>query len=377
MNPESPSASQTKPPIWVLSSFSGAGGVEKLLSTLCGGLAKNHHPVHLVLIKQRGPFVQQLDPSIRVHKLAGNSSRTALPGLVRLMREQQPQTVLVAKERSAQLLLRCRARCGWPRRIVFQVNTHVSQSFQHRPALVRWYRLRRVAGILRRVDQVVAVSTGVASDLQQIAGRSIDVRVIHNPLITEEMLTQATAPREPKLKFPGRYLLASGRLSTQKGFDTLLRAFAHIPVALVPTLVILGEGKDRAALIKLASELNIRDRLQLPGFVDNPFPWMREAAAFVLSSRWEGFGNVLAEAMALGTPVISTRCPSGPEEILEEGRLGPLVEVDDAEALAAAIRDTLAAPPPSEMLQQSAQRFALETGVRRYASLLDREDRST
>lgn len=372
MNPDE-HASVDPRAIWILSSFSGAGGVEKLLSTLSGGLAAAGHPVQLVLIKQRGPFVAQIDPRVRVHKLAGNSSRTALPSLTRLMREQQPRTVLVAKERSAQLLLRCRARCGWPRRIVFQCNTHISQSFQHRPALVRWYRLRRVARILRQVDEVVAVSSGVAADLQHIGGEPVRPTVIHNPLITPQLVEQARSPREPALTIPGRYLLASGRLSRQKGFDTLLRAFAKLPVALVPMLVILGDGKDRDALLKLADELGIRDRLQLPGFVANPFPWMAQAAAFVLSSRWEGFGNVLAEAMALGTPVISTRCPSGPEEILEEGRLGPLVPVDDAEALATAIRELLDQPPDRAALRQSAQRFALETGVNRYALLLGRK----
>lgn len=359
-------------PIWVLSSYSGSGGVEKLLTTLTAGLAQRGHPTHLVLIKQRGPFAEQIDPAVRIHKLSGNSSRTALPGLVQLMRTHQPETVLVAKERSAQLLLKCRDRCGWPQRVVFQVNTHITQSFSHRPSWVRWYRKRRITRILKGANEVVAVSSGVGADLQAIAGGDLKLSVIHNPLITPQMLAQARARRAPDTQIPGRYLVASGRLSRQKGFDTLLRAFAQIPVAVTPMLVILGDGKDKNALQALATQLGIENRVLWPGFVANPYPWMAQAAAFVLSSRWEGFGNVLAEAMALGTPVISTRCPSGPEEILEEGQMGPLVAVDDPDALSAAIRSVLSNPLPPEQLRASAQRFAVDRGVSRYASLLCR-----
>ena len=137
----------------------------------------------------------------------------------------------------------------------------------------------------------------------------------------------------------------------------LLRAFAKLPVALVPMLVILGDGKDRDALLKLADELGIRDRLQLPGFVANPFPWMAQAAAFVLSSRWEGFGNVLVEALYCGCPVVSTDCPSGPAEILEQGRFGALVPVGDVDAVAHALAAALDAPTPRESLRARGAEF--------------------
>jgi len=164
-------------------------------------------------------------------------------------------------------------------------------------------------------------------------------------------------------------------LTRQKAFATLIRAFALLDLRPAPRLVIIGEGAEREPLLKLAAELGVGDRVALPGFVANPRAQMARARLFVLSSDWEGFGNVLVEAMSVGTPVVATDCPSGPREILEDGALGWLVPPGDPPALALAISATLRSPLVSaEVLRRRAADFAPERIAEQYRTLLLGDD---
>jgi glycosyltransferase involved in cell wall biosynthesis len=172
------------------------------------------------------------------------------------------------------------------------------------------------------------------------------------------------APGEPPV------ILAAGRLTAQKDYPTLMRAFASLRKNRPAHLVILGEGEEHPRLQALAMELGIRADVDLPGFLDHPFPLMAHCQVLVLSSAWEGFGNVLVEALACGTQVVSTDCPSGPAEILEDGKYGRLVPVGDAVALAKAIEATLDRPYPVAMLRQRAQAFSSKDAVGQYLEAL-------
>ena len=151
---------------------------------------------------------------------------------------------------------------------------------------------------------------------------------------------------------------------------TLLHAFSRITHEQPCRLIILGEGKERESLEALVRYLKLEDKVALPGFADNPYPFMRAASVFVLSSRWEGLPTVLIEAMACGCPVVATNCPSGPSEILEASRWGILVEVGNADALANAIKQTLAQPLPSVVLEARAAAFSRERSIDAYSKLL-------
>ena len=165
-------------------------------------------------------------------------------------------------------------------------------------------------------------------------------------------------------------VLGIGRLTRQKGFDVLLSAFARLRQHHSARLVILGDGPDRRDLLSQASHHGIRDDVAFLGFVPNPYPHLARSALFVLSSRWEGSPNVLTEAMALGTPVVATDCESGPREILEGGRHGPLVPVDDVEALAVAMAQVLDNPPELNSLGEAVTDYTLEKSSRRYLEAL-------
>jgi len=221
-------------------------------------------------------------------------------------------------------------------------------------------------------DGIVAISNGVADDLAEsarIARERIDV--IYNPAYSDDIdtLAEADCPH-PWFESDDPVLLGVGGLSDQKDFATLIRAFARVREDRPVRLIILGEGDNREQLESLVRRLDLEDQVDLPGFVDNPFAYMSRASLFVLSSAWEGFGNVIVEAMACGTPIVSTDCPSGPSEILEYGKYGVLVPVGDEETMANAIRNQLDATTDTESLRERAKDFTVETIANQYLDVL-------
>jgi glycosyltransferase involved in cell wall biosynthesis len=222
-------------------------------------------------------------------------------------------------------------------------------------------------------DAIVAVSAGAADSLVEATGMSRDrVHVLDNPVVTDDLAALAAEPVDhPWLTTENDrpVIVAAGRLTAQKDFPTLLRAFAIVRARRPARLLVLGEGELREPLEQLVRELGIVDDVCMPGIMRNPFAYMSRATLFVLSSAWEGSPGVLIQAMASGAPVVATDCESGPREILRGGEYGPLVTVGDVGGLAAAIEATLAlprrSPPPS-----SWHRFSIETSVDAYLKVL-------
>ena len=235
----------------------------------------------------------------------------------------------------------------------------------------RW--LRRARRAYPHVDAAVGISRGVASELTATIGVSIDrVRTIYNPVVSETLVRSFDQPADhPWLDNPGpRVILAAGRLSKHKNFSTLLIAFSRVLNHCPARLIVLGKGRLRPLLESQAKELQIAEHVDFPGFVRNPHAFMAKASLFVLSSRYEGLPSVLIEAMACGCPVVSTDCRYGPDEILEDGRWGELVPVDDATALSEAMLRTLDNPRPRDALRKRASFFGIEQAVDRYEALL-------
>jgi glycosyltransferase involved in cell wall biosynthesis len=229
-------------------------------------------------------------------------------------------------------------------------------------------------------DNIVCVSEGVAQDLVSQLGLAKEkVKVIYNPVVNEDLITASQAPlNHPWFEQDIPVFLTVGRLTEQKDFITLLEAFALLRKQIVARLVILGEGELRGELEAKISKLGIAEDVSLPGFTTNPYAYMSQASAFVLSSRWEGLGIVLIEAMACGCPVIATDCPNGPREILEGGRYGYLSPVGDALALSEAMLKVLDSPIDQELLKQRAIYFSSKRAVSEYLYLLgNRKDFET
>ncbi len=229
------------------------------------------------------------------------------------------------------------------------------------------------------VDSVVGVSLGVTAELAtKVPGISpARLHTIYNPIVSKNLVEKAKeTPDHPWFNNSGSpIILAIGRLDKQKDFPTLLAAFARLLAQRSARLIVLGEGPLRPTLLALAHNLHLSERVDFPGFVSNPFAYLAKSSLFVLSSRHEGFGNVLVEAMACGCPVVSTNCPSGPDEILENGRWGKLVPVADPDALAKAMASVLNQYPTTaqrDAIRKRAAFFSVERAVDHYEELLAR-----
>ncbi len=358
----------------VLASFSGTGGVERMLVNLLTGFAALGVAVDLLTIRADSPYLQDLpNQNLRVVPLGARHALTALPALIRYLRRERPPVLLVAKDRAGRMAVLARALSGVPVRLVLRLGTHLTASLKNQPAWRRGLRRLPIRLLYPHLDGIVAVSQGVAEDIATLARLPRDrIQVIPNPVITSALLARAQEPPSHPWAAPGEppLILAAGRLTVQKDFPTLVRAFARLPSTLPCRLMILGKGNP-APLMDLARQLGVAERLVIPGFMANPHALMARAALFVLSSRWEGSPNVLTEALALGIPAVSTDCPSGPREIL--GPLagfyadpGPLVPVGDVEAMARAMAATLTNPPPATTLRQAAVPYHQTLSVQRY-----------
>ena len=238
-----------------------------------------------------------------------------------------------------------------------------------------WWVAGDVAKALgyRLAHSRVGVSAGVATDIAALSGlRRGAFDVIHNPVPPRPAPSAQAMERAEALWSGerGARIVTVGSMKAQKNHPLLLRAFARLdrPEA---RLMFVGDGAGRDALVSLAQELGVADRVILAGFHPDPTPFYHSADLFVLSSDYEGFGNVIVEALACGTPVVSTDCPSGPAEILENGRFGRLVPVGDVAALAQAIGAALDAPVDGDALKRRAADFAPQIAARQYLDLLD------
>lgn len=300
-----------------------------------------------------------------------------LASLVRYLRTRRPGALIAANTYCNLNAVWARRLAGVPTRVMVTEHNALSPK-NDRTGIggAQWLaRLPLIGQVYARADVVLAVSDGVADDLSAVTGLARSrIATVYNPVIKSDLARRAGEPApHPWLAGSGTapVIVATGRLAPQKNFPLLLRAFALLRQQRPARLLILGEGRQRPQLEALIAELGLGEDVALPGFVTNPYAVFARASLFVLSSDFEGLGNVLIEAMACGCPVVSTNCPSGPAEILEGGRLGELVPVNDAATLSAAMRRALDTPvASSDALRLRGTYFSQERSAERYLELL-------
>jgi glycosyltransferase involved in cell wall biosynthesis len=348
------------------------GGAEKVMLSLASAFSDRGQRVDLVLVNAEGPYLKEVPSTIRIVNLHASRVIASLFGLMRYLRQERPDAMISAlSHANIVAILACRIARIKTRLMVSEHTTLTSSVKNQNLRRGRWlpFLMRR---FYPHADAVVAVSTGVADDLaKRISLPREHIRVIYNPIFSDHLLRLAQedivepwfAPEMPPV------LVAAGRLTRAKGFEILIKAFAQLRKNRKVLLMILGEGSEHSTLQNLIKEFDLHESVRLAGFKSNPIAYMKRAAAFVLSSRWEGFGNVLVEAMACGTPVISTDCPSGPAEILENGKWGRLVPMNDVDALAQAMEATLDESAHPDVAKR-AQDFSIDAAVDQYLSVL-------
>jgi glycosyltransferase involved in cell wall biosynthesis len=309
--------------------------------TLANGFAARGYAVDLVLANGQGPYLGDVSPDVRIVDLQAGRVIKALVPLARHLRHTRPAALLTAMNHANVVAALAHRWSGVPSRLALSEHTTISVEAQRERSVAGRIVYALVPWMYRWADGLTAVSQAAARDLEQFAHLPAGaVRAIYNPFDLQRIHRMAyDEPRHPWLA-PGQppVVLAIGRLAEEKDFPTLIRAFAQSRSRGNARLLILGEGPLRPALLAEAAACGLTaEDFQMPGFVDNPYAFLARTGVFVLSSRWEGLPGVLIEAMACGTPVVSTDCPSGPNEILEGGRWGRLVPVGDSAALANAI----------------------------------------
>jgi glycosyltransferase involved in cell wall biosynthesis len=349
------------------------GGAERMMVQLAGGIANCGVGVDLVLVRPEGPYLEDVSKNVRIVDLAARRTLNSVFRLARYIKRERPAALLSALVHVNVAAILAARLAGRSTRVVISERNTISLAANGVSTAAVRLAHRLVPRIYPLADEIVAVSQGVAEDLAQFGGLPLErITVIKNPVITPRLAELAgqlpdhpwfTADQVP-------VVLGVGRLTEQKDFGTLLRAFADVRKHETAKLVILGDGPDRSELERLAGELGLGEDVDMPGFVQNPYAFMSRAALLALSSRWEGSPNVLVESMDCGTPVVATDCPNGPSEILEAGRYGRLVPVGDPQQLAAAILATLRNPPAPDLLRRKSSEYTIEASARCYLQTL-------
>lgn len=349
------------------------GGAEKIALNIARALTERGFTVDIILGEASGEYLKNVPASIRVLGLGKSRPFLAIPALVKYLKYERP-TVLFSTIINANIAALIAQRLsGVSIRCVVREASTLSIDLAHSSAFNRFLIPRLVSWLFPRAYAIVAPSHGVADDLAKVTGLSRQsIQVIYNPVVTEILMAQARQPIGHRWLQAGGIpvIIGMGRLTRQKDFETLIRAFARMKKAVPARLIILGEGEDRDNLGGLCRDLDIEDDVDFVGFVSNPYAFLSRAALFVLSSRWEGLPGALIEALACGAKVISTDCPSGPREILDDGIYGQLVPVGNDAVMATAMLKALTgkfnAAAPSEQIS----RFEAKHNIDRYLDLL-------
>lgn len=348
------------------------GGAERVMLNLARGFAERGYEVDLVLAKAEGPYLSQVPDNIRVIDLKSPRVLYSLPGLIRYLRQERPHALLSALDHANIVALWAKKLSRVPIRVVVSVHSTLSRASTNATSI----RARLIPSWARIfypwADAVVAVSKGVADDLIKLTELPQEkVHVIYNPVVTPELFAKADEPLDHPWFEPSEppVILSVGRLTPAKDYSTLIKAFALVRKEMPARLMILGEGEERPKLEALIRDLGLEKDVALPGFVNNPYKYMKHAAVFVLSSQWEGLPTVLIEALALGIPVVSTDCPSGPAEILNNGEYGRLVTVGNEKELAQNIKATIC-EGKKKIVTDSYKLFQLDTVLYQYEEVL-------
>jgi len=367
-----------RPRLLVVTPSLGVGGAERHMLRILPALA-SAFGVELATLRSGGTLRADLPAGVPVHDIDSLGWITAARRLRRLVGRLRPELALSFQEAANVPLLLALRTLARPARPATAV------SVQGAPSIVladsRPRTRFRVSTAMRRLypaaDRVIVASAGVTQDLAAVSPGSVDrVRVIYNAGIDAAVTTGAAEPWDHRfLRDNAPLVVACGRLTDQKDYPTLLGALADLRARREARLIILGDGPLRGFLSRLSAELGLTQVVDLAGYAANPYPCMARARVFVLSSRSEGFGNVLAEALALGVPIVSTDCPHGPGEILDRGRYGTLVPPGDPAALAAAIEATLDDPDSprraAALGPARAAEFTAERSGAAYVALLE------
>ena len=348
------------------------GGAERVNVNLANYFSLQGYKVDIVLLSVSGEFLHELHPAIRIVDLSTHRLRSSLIPLIRYFCKARPSSVLCSMWPLTVITLLARILSRVNTSLVVVEHTTWSKSELIVNSFTRWKIRLTMHYSFKKADGIVAVSKGAAIDLARFAKLDPQsITTIYNPVVFPRP-SYPPALLPPAQWWTGKHykVLAVGTLKSIKDYKTLISAFSLLSKSVDARLLILGEGECRLSLEQQICLLGLDDKVFMPGFTSEVFPYYRQADLFVLSSIAEGLGNVIIEALEAGTPVVSTDCPSGPREILCNGKYGRLVPAQDPVALSVAMEASFTDIHDYTALKARAQDFTIEIAALQYEKLL-------
>jgi glycosyltransferase involved in cell wall biosynthesis len=349
------------------------GGAQRDIILLCNALAAKGINLTILALHEDGPLRPLLDPDIRVTAIPGRHLRYAIPGLRRVIRLIEP-AVVVSSEAGLNLCtliaVRTIPRRNRPKLVLREVGSP-SIALRRDP-----YRSNRVAyrilrRLYRRADRIVTLTHGARSDLvQNFSAPEQMISVMGTNAVIPPAMVNHLRQWDGETGRENDLIVSVGRLSPEKDHRTLLRAMKLLPADRRYRLAIVGEGPERPALEALARQYGLAEQTIFTGQVADPFVWMMRARLAICSSVYEGLCNAIIEALACGTPVVSTDCPYGPREILQGGRYGTLTPVGDAAAMATAIAEAMQRIPDRGALIGRGLQYTAAAAAERFLEII-------
>ena len=339
------------------------GGAQKVIVMLANNFVKRGLDVDLVLVNKSGPYLKNVNKYVNIVDLNKPRVLFAIISLFQYFKKNNPDAVLVTIHHISMAVIIAYVLSKASSNVIIRQPNYLSKTIPQN--FFSKYYLKIVRFFYNKSNRIVAISNGVSSNLKNNGINK--VTTIYNPLESDVI---ELASHKVNLRKTKPLIIGVGRLERQKNFSLLINAFAKVLESLDADLIILGDGSLRIDLENQVRTLNIAEHVKFLGYIDNPYPYIKKADVLVLSSLWEGFGNVILESLAIGTQVVSTDCPSGPSEILNNGEFGSLSLLNDSDDLAKKIVEAVKRPYDKKMLVKRSRDFAEDKISQQYLDIL-------
>lgn len=359
--------------------FEYAGGVERYIINLSEGLIRRGHNVEIVTGNPEGPFAAEIPDDATIHRISipnipGIGVFSAVIPLISYFRRRNPDNFISAMNQVNIPSIIAHSISGSDTNLIISDHNNpkilISDKNPEQVKDIFIYKLARYLYPL--ADQIIGVSDGVSDDLAEVANLNRDrIKSIYNPVVNDDIKKRASESLDHWMFNDDVPVILGAKPEPQKNISLLVQAFADLREEMEAYLLIVGEGEQKSQIKQLISDLGIEDSTEVLGFVEDIYPYLGKSDVFASASNWEGLPTIHIEALACETTVVSTDCPSGPNEILQNGEYGYLVPPNNSQELSQALRKAIQSPISQEKMRERAHDFSIGRAAAKYESLLE------